>query len=76
MIRPIGPHNEVQKVAEAISEIADSPVLAPYSRGSMMLLLTSSSTAIKPTVQSTMLQPGSTAQASVIGATAAIIGPT
>ena len=56
-------------------EIADRPVRAPYSQGSTMLLLTSSSTAMKARVDSTMVQPGSTAKASMSGNTAEIIGP-
>ena len=76
MIRPIGPHSAVQNVADTISDMADSPVLVPYSNGSTMLLLTSSSTTISATVHSTMSQPGSTAKASDIGNTADSIGPT
>ena len=76
MTRPMGPHSSVQKLADTSSDIADNPVLAPYSHGSTMLLLSSSSTMINPSVHSTRFQPGSTAKASASGNTADSSGPT
>ena len=64
-----------QKVAATMSDSADSPVLDPYSQGSMTLLLTSSSSTMRPIVHSTRSQPGSTAKARVSGNAAAMNGP-
>ena len=75
-IRPIGPHSAVQNVADAMSDMADRPVLVPYSIGSTMLLLTTSRRTMSATVHSTMSQPGSTAKAREIGKIADSIGPT
>ena len=74
-ISPIGPHSAVQNMAARISDSVDTPVLEPYSQGSMRLLLISSSVAMSATVHSTMSQPGSTANAMATGNTAPIIGP-
>ncbi len=53
----------------------DRPVLEPYSQGSMTLLLINSSTKIKPSVHSSISQPGATANANVSGKTAATHRP-
>jgi len=37
MIRPMGPHSHPQKMAEMTTEMGESPVLRPYSSGSMNL---------------------------------------
>ena len=75
-IRPIGPQMAVQNIAARISDSVDRPVVAPYSQGSMTLLLMTSSVTISASAHSTMSQPGSTAKASVSGNTAPMIGPT
>ncbi len=75
MMSPTGPHSAAQKVAATMSDSADSPVLEPYSQGSMTLLLTSSSSTMRPSVHSTRSQPGSTAKARVSGNAAAMNGP-
>lgn len=75
-ISPIGPHSAVQKVAAAMMDSVDRPVLLPYSQGSMRLLLISSSAMISPSVISSICQPGSTAKASASGKAAEIMAPT
>ena len=73
---PTGPHSAVQNVAATISDMADRPVLAPYSQGSTRLLLMSSSTTMRASTQATIVHPGSTAKASSSGNTAPTSGPT
>ena len=72
----MGPHSAVQNVAAMMMARVDSPVLLPYSQGSTMLLLTSSSTNTSASVHISMSQPGATANARASGNTAATSGPT
>ena len=75
-ISPAGPHSAVHTTADTMMASGDKPVLAPYSQGSMRLLLTSSSVTTRAKVQPSICQPGSTAKASANGNAAAITGPT
>src|SRR5207249_11945107 len=73
---PTGPQSQVQKTAAATSATFETPVLCPYSHGSIRLLLISSTTTNKPPVRNNFVQPGSAAIASVTGNEAATHGPT
>src|SRR3970040_2504983 len=73
---PTGPHNHIQKMAATSTATADTPVFLPYSQGSRMLLLMSSSTTNSQMVSSGANQPVETANDRLIGIAAAIHGPT
>jgi hypothetical protein len=53
----------------------ESPVLCPYSHGSIAWPVMSSTTRNRPIAQSNIVHPGSTANATIAGNAAAIIGP-
>ncbi len=75
-ISPTGPHSHAQKMAEMTTDTGDSPVLWPYTSGSTICPVTGSTTRNSATVDSAMVQPGSTAAAMVIGSTAEPMAPT
>jgi hypothetical protein len=65
----------VQKTTAMMTATGDSPVLEPYSHGSSTLLLNISRVTNSAMVNSGSVQPGSTANDSAIGNSAAITGP-
>ena len=67
----MGPHSQVQNVAETTTEKGDRPVLRPYNSGSITWPMIASVARYRPAVQSTIDQPGLTAAASASGRTAA-----
>jgi hypothetical protein len=69
------PQSEVQKIAATMMAKDDSPVLEPYSHGSMTLLLMSSASRKSPITHISIDQPGSTAKARPRGKSAARNGP-
>src|SRR5687767_10408869 len=73
--RPIGPHKKPQNTAASTVATTETPMLMPYNQGSMMLLLTSSSTIKKPMTASGGHQLGNWTTLRAIGRMAATGAP-
>src|ERR1700743_1913110 len=72
---PIGPHKAVQKVADTTTATGESPVLRPYTKGSMTCPTNGSIMKKSAAVQASIDQPGSTATAKTSGNAAEITEP-